>query len=367
MRFLTWVLSGVLVAGCAFAEPVVEGDPDLVLGPEAFAEKVAEAGGRVDFVFGDDRPHKECHASSIVECADGSLITTWFGGTKEKDDDVGIWYARFTDGAWGPITRAAKVNETAHWNPVLFRDAEDQIHLFFKVGPEIPHWQTYWMTSDDHGATWSEPKELVKDDKGGRGPVRCKPIILSDGSWLAGASTEYKGWKPFADRSTDQGATWTRSENFEVDRQVLRGLGAIQPTLWESKPGHVHTLMRSQNGLVWRTDSKDYGQTWDTVSATELPNNNSGIDTVLLDDGRLVLIYNPVGKNWGPRTPLDLAYSKDNGKTWQTIAHLENDPGKDVEFSYPAMVRTKDGIAVSYTWNRERIRTWQIPLDALPE
>jgi len=345
----------------------IEGDPDLVMDPEEFAAKVTETGGRVDFVFGDDRPHKECHASSIVQCADGALLATWFGGTEESDDDVGIWYAQFKDGAWAPVQRAAKVNETAHWNPVLFRDAEDRIHLFFKVGPEIPFWQSYWMTSSDNGATWTEPIELVEGDKGGRGPVRCKPIVLSDGAWLAGASTEHQGWKPFADRSADQGKTWTRSADFEVDRSVLRGKGAIQPTLWESEPGTVHALMRSQNGKIWRTDSEDFGKTWTPVEATELPNNNSGIDALRLDDGRLLLIYNPVGMNWGPRTPLDLAYSKDNGETWQTIAHLENEKGLKVEFSYPAMVRTKDGIAITYTWNRDRIRCWQIPLEALPE
>jgi predicted neuraminidase len=103
------------------------------------------------------------------------------------------------------------------------------------------------------------------------------------------------------------------------------------------------------------------------VRATELPNNNSGIDALRLDDGRVLLVYNPVGKNWGARTPLDLAVSVDNGMTWRTVAHLEDDPDQDSEYSYPAIVRTTDGIAICYTWQRERIRCWQIPLAALDE
>ena len=359
---------------CALAataqEPVRETQEmsSAVVSSSDFEAKIRDAGGRVDFVFGDERPFAQCHASTIVQAGNGNLICAWFGGTEEKNPDVGVWMSRFADGAWTAPERAAKVNQTAHWNPVLFRDTKNVLYLFFKVGPDTDFWQTYWMRSENDGLAWSEPVELVPGDKGGRGPVKNKPVILSDGAWLAPASTEIKGWKCFADRSGDGGATWTRSEDFAVDRKSdkkLRGPGCIQPTLWESEPGKVHALMRSAAGWVWRTDSEDGGRTWAPVKPTDLPNNNSGIDLLRLDDGRLLLVYNPVGMNWGPRTPLDLAISTDNGSTWRTIAHLENDPNLDSEYSYPAIVRTKDGVAISYTWNRQRVRAWQIPLGAL--
>lgn len=335
------------------------------LAPGVFADQVAAAGGRVDYVFGDDRPFPECHASTVVQAVNGDLICAWFGGTKEKDPDVGVWYSRFSGGVWTQPTRAAKVNETAHWNPVLFRDAEGVVYLFFKVGPEIPFWQTYWMRTENAGLTWSEPLELVAGDKGGRGPVKNKPIILANGAWLAPASTEHQGWKPFADISTDRGQTWTRSDDWRIDRSVLKGKGAIQPSFWESAPGTVHALLRSAAGRAWRADSEDGGRTWSEVRATDIPNNNSGLDVLLLEDGRLLMVYNPISKNWGPRTPLDLAVSTDNGHTWASIAHLEDDPEGKGEFSYPAIVRTEDGVAITYTWRRERIRCWQIPLAAL--
>jgi len=336
-----------------------------IMSPEAFQKQVETAKGRVDFIFADDRPFKECHASTVVQTPSGDLLSAWFGGTKESKPDVGIWMARFSDGAWSKPERAAKVNETAHWNPVLFRDAEGAVYLFFKVGPKIPYWQTYWKRSEDNGATWTEPAELVPGDKGGRGPVKNKPIILSDGAWLAPASTELKGDIPFADRSMDRGKTWSRSADWVMNRAVLKGTGAIQPTFWECPPGTVHALMRSNDGRIWRADSDDAGKTWSAVYSTELPNNNSGIDLLRLEDGRIFLVYNPVGKNWGARTPLDLAVSMDDGKTWRGVAHLENDPDPDSEYSYPAIVRTQQGIAITYTWQRQRIRCWQIPLEAL--
>lgn len=341
-----------------------------VVSPEAFQQKVEEAGGRVDFVFEDDRPFKECHASTVVQGADGNLLCAWFGGTKEKNPDVGIWMSRFDATAWSNPERAAKVDERAHWNPVLFRDAGNGLHLFFKVGVNTIVWQTYWTSSQDNGATWTKPAELVPGDIGGRGPVKNKAFVLSDGTWLAPASTEEKKrlievWEAFADRSTDGGKTWMRSENFAIDRKTLKGAGAIQPTFWESAPGKVHALMRTSGRGIWRVDSEDGGKTWSPVYATDLPNNNSGIDALGLEDGRVLLVYNPVRMNWGPRTPLDLTVSKDNGKTWTTVARLEDNPDLKSEFSYPAIVRTKTGIAVCYTWHRQRVRCWQIPMAAL--
>lgn len=362
---LPWSLFSIALlslAGSAVAQSVVSPIAAEYSNPDVFRERVLSAGGAVEFVFGDDRPFAECHASSIVETKNGDLFCVWFGGTKENDPDVGIWSSVRKHGSWSTVERLVKVNETAHWNPVLFRDAEDRVHLFFKVGPEIPYWETYWMTSSDNAKSWTMPTPLVPGDKGGRGPVKNKPIVMSDGTWVAGSSTELKGWKPFIDRSKDFGVTWTRSADISIDKDVISGKGAIQPTLWESEPGYLHTLMRTTMGSVIRSDSDDGGNTWSPARVTSLPNNNSGIDAVRLADGRVALLYNPVGKNWGPRTPLTLAISEDNGESWKNVAHLETNKG---EYSYPAIVATEEGLVLSYTWKRERVRCWVIPLSAL--
>ncbi|MFP6615695.1 MAG: sialidase family protein [Candidatus Hydrogenedentota bacterium] len=329
-----------------------------IIDPEFLLEK----GATVDFIFGEERPFRSCHASTVVETANGDILCAFFAGSGEKNPDVGIWMSRYSGGNWGPVTLGVKVNETAHWNPVLFRDARSGIHLFFKVGPEIPYWQTYWITSTDDGRTWSEATELVAGDKGGRGPVKNKPILLPDGTWLAGASTELGGWDPFFDRSTDLGKTWTRTEDIAIGRDVLKGRGAIQPTMWEWKPGHVRAVFRTTSGFLARSDSADGGLTWSPLGQSGLPNNSSGVDAVRVDDGRVFLVYNPTGRRGG-RSPLNIAVSHDDGDTWKDFASLEFEPRR--EFSYPAIVKTKDGISVSYTWKRQRVRAWQIPFTAL--
>jgi len=60
-----------------------------------------------------------------------------------------------------------------------------------------------------------------------------------------------EGWNCFVDRSTDGGLTFERTPDLDVPD----GAGIIQPTLWQSAPGKVHMLMRSDSHHVYRADS----------------------------------------------------------------------------------------------------------------
>lgn len=310
-----------------------------------------------EFVFGNNHSFKQCHASTLLHLKNGMFLSAWFGGTEEKNDDVGIWFSRRVNGQWEAPREVAKINNDAHWNPVLFQSPTGKIFLFFKVGKEIDSWETWVQTSTDDGTTWSVANEFVKGDKGGRGPVKDKPIILSDGSWLAGASHEANGYHVFVDRSIDSGKTWTATPYLPIGDTSLLNQELIQPTLWESAPGQIHLLLRSSEGCICRSDSKDYGNTWAPVYKTTLPNPNSGIDLTQLAGNMLVLAYNPDNKNDGDRAPLLLAISYDNGNTWPQQLNIENGKGDD-EFSYPAIISFGDTVALTYTWQRKNIAYW---------
>ena len=313
------------------------------------------------FLFNNGVPFLECHASTLIHLKNGNFITAWFGGTKEGENDVGIWMTRGRPDHWEKPFEVAKINSEPHWNPVLFQSSKDKIYLFFKVGKQISCWQTWVKTSTD-GNSWSRAKELVKKDYGGRGPVRNKVLVLSNGTWLAGASNEQGEWNAFFDRSNDQGNTWQATSFLSLDRKEFRGKGIIQPTLWESSPGMVHALLRSSTGVVCRSDSKDYGKTWSQVYKTTLPNPNSAIDLAKLSDGTLVLACNPTTRNSGSRSKLVLAMSFDNGNTWPKKIPLADGMAKD-EFSYPAIINFSDTIAVTYTWKRKKIAFWMATKD----
>lgn len=311
-----------------------------------------------EHIFGDDRPFPQCHASTLISLKNGNYLFAWFAGKHEKNNDVAIWMADGKPGSWSKPRMVAKINNEPHWNPVLF-DAGDKIFLFFKVGKEIDDWVTWVQTSSDHGKTWTAAQQLVPNGKGGRGPVRNQPIVLSDGNWLAPASVEKNEvWNAFADFSADHGKSWTASDTLMIDRNIIVGEGIIQPAFWESKPGNVHMLLRSSAGAVCRSDSKDGGKTWSPVYKTPLPNNNSGIDVAQISGDTIAIIYNPVSKNWGDRFPISIAVSTDNGKNWPYHFDIEKGSG-DAELSYPDLLYEDGHLVACYTWNRQSIAFWK--------
>ncbi len=330
---------------------------------------------RRDFLFDPAAPHPfvSCHASTVLPLAGGDVLAAWFAGPYESHPDVAIWMARRGTSGWSTPTRVAGEAGLPHWNPVLALSPRGRLHLFYKVGPNVPAWRSRVMTSDDAGRTWSAPREL--DAVGGfpPGPVKDKPIALSDGTWIAPTSRETASeWNAAVTLSSDDGASWSLGGPVPIDRGRVAGKGVIQPTLWESARGSVHMLLRSTCGRICRSDSADGGRTWSPVEPTDLPNNNSGIDVERLPDGTLALCCNPVGADWGKRTPLVLVFSRDNGRTWGGRIVLEDeDPPLDEakvkldkayrpnEFSYPAVVYGGPGgdraLHVTYTWKRSSI------------
>ncbi len=327
----------------------------------------------MEHVFGDVRPFAQCHAATLLPLSRGRILLAWFGGTWESHEDVSIWASTRTEAPpgdtrvshWSSPQRIAKIANEPHWNPVLFSLGEDRgIALHFKVGDSIRRWRTHQQQSQDDGVTWTTATELVPGDRGGRGAVRCKPIQLRSGDWLAGASRErWRHWSAFFDRSANGTSDWRSTGAVGIDRKHFDGKGLIQPTLWESEPGYIHALFRSTAGHIYRSDSVDDGRHWSTAAPTAVPNNNSGIDVVRLADGKLALACNPVPGNWAARTPLSILFSNDNGVTWPERLDVETEPG---EFSYPALVCHEDGLALAYTWNRRRIAFVQIASEAVP-
>ena len=324
-----------------------------------------------EFLFEEDRPFRECHAATIIELSEDETLVAYFGGTRESHPDVSIWLSRRVNDRWVEPIEVANERGIPHWNPVLFQDSDGTIFLYYKVGVNPATWTTRVIRSGDRGMHWTGPEEMPPMNNYPRGPVKNKPISLQSGVWLAPTSRETNGgWDAAADSSGDKGQSWTLSAPVPLDRSKIAGKGIIQPTLWESQPGLVHMLLRSTEGSIYRSYSEDSGSTWSEACSTQLPNNNSGIDLAAHDSGLLALCYNPVNQNWGKRTPLVLGVSEDDGHLWKNALTLESEDvyaGRDVknEFSYPAIVSTAAGFSVVYTWKRERIAYWRIPLENL--
>lgn len=308
-----------------------------------------------------EAPFPRCHASSLIELPGGDLLVTYFGGTREKSNDVAIWASRGTKKAgsakpswdWAAPVEVHREPNIPCWNPVLVAKQHGEgagtILLFFKAGPSPSEWSGFVRRSTDDGKTWSEAEILPS---GVMGPVRSKPVELDDGTLICGSSTEsYKAWTCYVDITPDAGKTWTKSGPIVVPGHPY---GIIQPSVFfTSEEGRLGLLCRSRGlGKICRSYSTDNGRTWSNAEPTDLPNPNAGCDAVHLADGRIVLIYNPTTRG---RSPLALAVSEDDGMTFERSITLEDEPGH--EFSYPAIIQGDDGMLhMCYTWKRQRIR-----------
>ena len=299
-----------------------------------------------EFIY-ETAPYPACNASTIAETKDG-LVAAWFGGTRERHPDVGIWVSRHDGKKWSEsieVVNGVQDATTRHpcWNPVLFQMPAGQLLLFYKVGPSPSTWWGMLIRSGDAGRTWSKPEKLPDDIPG---PIKNKPVLLADGRLLSGSSTEDHGWRVHMEWTKDAGKAWERTP------VLCDGVsqGAIQPTILQHGD-KLQILCRNRiPGPLWQSWSDDGGRTWSKFEHSVLPHPGSGIDGVTLKDGRHLLVYNHTARG---RTPLNLAISKD-GKTWSAAAVLENQPG---EYSYPAIIQTADGLVhITYTWKRERVR-----------
>ena len=322
----------------------------LALTTLAWAEDVTSQPGYVkgEFIY-ETAPFPSCHASTIAETKSG-LVAAWFGGTGERNPDVGIWVSRREKTGWTPPVEVANgvgfaTNRLPCWNPVLFQPKRGPLLLFYKVGPSPSSWWGMLTTSADGGKTWTPPRRLPE---GILGPIKNKPVQLANGDLLCGSSTEgAEGWRVHFERTSDLGRTWSATKPVNDGRTI----GAIQPSILFHGRGKLQAAGRTRQGKVFQVWSEDDGKTWGAMTLTDLPNPNSGCDAVTLKDGRHLLVFNPTRSG---RSPLCVAVSQD-GKAWHAALVLENTPS--AEFSYPAVIQTGDGLVhITYTWKRQRIK-----------
>lgn len=314
-------------------------------------------------------PFPESHAATIVETKKG-LVAAWFGGTKERNPDCCIWVSRLTKEGWtAPLKVADGVldgTKYACWNPVLTVTPKGELQLYYKVGVNVAGWSGHVVCSKDHGKTWGKSHALPE---GFLGPIKNKPVWIGNRMICASSTEGAAGWRVHFEISDDFGKTWqmvgpidaeeiTETETIKRSDKNRSTIQAIQPTILVHPDGRLQALCRTKNnGSTAVTWSNDNGETWTPLSFIDLPNNNSGIDGIRLEDGRFLLVYNHYryipGKKKN-RTPINVALSND-GVNWQAGVILEDSPIN--QYSYPSVIQAKDGkVHIVYTWRRQRVK-----------
>jgi photosystem II stability/assembly factor-like uncharacterized protein len=196
--------------------------------------------------------------------------------------------------------------------------------------------------SRDEGRTWSDPAVCV--------PARGYYVLNNDRAvqLRTGRIVLPVAYHPpvrggFGSRgvamaflSDDGGATWrssrTRLESASPDRA-----GFQEPGIVELKDGRVMMFIRTQLGSQYVSYSSDGGDTWTDPRASNIvsPLSPASIKRIP-STGDLLMVWNDhsaVDESFraseshsGRRTPLTLAISRDEGRTWFRKRNLLDSP-----------------------------------------
>jgi predicted neuraminidase len=149
--------------------------------------------------------------------------------------------------------------------------------------------------------------------------------------------------------SDDGGQTWRAS-------QPLVSLGGVQPSLAKRRDGSLVALMRD-NGpppkRALQATSADGGETWSTVTDTDIPNPGSGLEVIVLKSGRWALVNNDTEQG---RHRLSVWLSYDEGRTWPWKRAIEDSPAgpKADTASYPSLIQSRDlSLHLTYSFVRK--------------
>ena len=337
-------------------------------------------------IFPLDKEHN--HASAIVELPNGDLMVCWYRGSGERTaDDVRIMAARKKKGAakWDAPFVLADVPEFPDTNPVIWIDSQKRLWFFWQtivanqwetavtqvristdyLKPGVPKWessQALFLRPEGMKARveeWAKERPEVKaHPRFGELMKRAEDKYFSRMGWMGRAHpTELPSGRILLPLYSDgysfslMAITDDGGKTFKASQTIV-GAGNIQPSVARRKDGSLVAYMRD-NGpppkRVLFSESKDNGETWTIARDTEIPNSGTGLEVLVLKDGRWLMINNDTEKG---RHSLALTISDDEGKTWKWTRHLELDtraaqPGS---FHYPSIIQAKDGsIHASYS------------------
>ena len=222
--------------------------------------------------------------------------------------------------------------------------------------------------SSDEGATWSASRDVtrlppsyivVNNDRlvqlsGGRLilPIAFHHLTGKKGSF--GESIHPRAESYFY-LSDDGGASWREAQQCCYPPQGMIS-GLREPGVVELADGRIMAWFRTDSGMQYKSFSVDGGETWSTPEpAFEFPSQESPLSMKRNPaTGELFAVWSDIDPRWGvtptpeswQRTPLVMARSTDEGKSWHGHRVLEKEP--DHGYCYIAMLFDDNALLLAY-------------------
>ncbi|MFN0170101.1 MAG: exo-alpha-sialidase [Bryobacteraceae bacterium] len=295
------------------------------------------------------------HAPNVIVLPDGRLFAVWFSGPFEASVHQSVIgsYSADQGRTWTRPEVMSDFPRRSDFDPALLSDGK-RVWLFFSAGrwnryPFVSDeknnvgensFQIYVRTTDDSGRTWTPP---VPAAIGRSYNCRNNGIRLTTGELIL-PIVKIRGGESGVLKSADGGKTWNHYG------KITSPQGEDEPTIVELKSGAILMYLRTGGGTLWRTVSRDKGETWSTPENTQIVAARSSHSLFRLKDGRIVLTHNA---SPSARTPLTMRISSDDGTTWGQPLILASVPewrpgGSDIrrQVSYPTVAQLADGTLV---------------------
>ncbi|HBE41284.1 MAG TPA: sialidase [Bacteroidales bacterium] len=236
----------------------------------------------------------------------------------------------------------------------LLRLQNEEIALFYLRKNSESDCIPMMRISADEAKTWNEPVQCITDKNGYFVLNNDRVIQLKSGRILMPVayhgeqySQKSRTGKIFCYFSDDNGRSWLSSREVPNPDSVM----TQEPGVVELKNGEIFMFMRTDAGVQYMSVSEDMGETWRPSEKSNIisPRSPASVERIP-STGNLLLAWNNNGINQN-RTPLNVAISKDEAKTWENIKTIENDP--DGIYCYMAIHFTDDHVLLSYTGHGE--------------
>ena len=293
----------------------------------------------------------------FITLSDGRILFIYSHFTGNAGDDNGKAYlaACYSDDhgkTWNKEARPV-VKQEGNMNVMsvsLLRLHNGEIALFYLRKNSMDDCVPMMRISRDEAKTWSDPVSCIRDRRGYFILNNNRVIQLKTGRLLmAVALHKVPGddkWlnnaKLFSYYSDDNGHSWHSGKEVPDPGEVIMQ----EPGVVELRNGNILMFIRTHSGFQYLSYSKDKGETWSTAERSNIKSPLSPASiTRIPATGDLLMLWN---NNWADqkRTPLNIAVSTDEGKTWSHIKTLEDDPDK--MYCYTAIHFTGDHILLGY-------------------
>ena len=318
---------------------------------------------------GPDNPRNS--EGDFITLNDGRIlfVYTHYTGSSSSDHATAYLAGRYSSDKgknWDKTDHLVLENEGKMnvMSVSLLRLNNGEIALFYLRKNSVTDCIPMVRISRDEARSWSVPVRCIPDRDGYFVLNNHRVIQLKSGRLLMAVA--YHGnnipgrknrlgsaWSYYSD---DNGKNWKPGlEAANPDSMMVQEPGVV-----ELKDGKILMWMRTNSGFQYQAYSTDGGVSWSAAQKSNIPSplSPAAIDRIP-QTGDLLLVWNnavnanPATK--GKRTPLTVAISKDEGRTWGKTRNLEEDP--DGWFCYTAVHFAGSYLLLGYCAGSQRKNT----------